>query len=79
MKKEFREILREKNLTALPNVLLVREDFPAGNACAITKLIYDKKADLEKVHAAAKDIQREKAKDTGPVQLHPGAAAALGD
>lgn len=63
----------------VPNVLLVREDFPAGNACAITKLIYDKKADLEKVHAAAKDIQRDKAKDTDPVQLHPGAEEALGD
>jgi uncharacterized protein len=61
----------------VPNVLLVREDFPANNACAITKLIYAKKADLEKVHAAAKDILPEKAKDTDPVQLHPGAAEAL--
>lgn len=62
----------------VPNVLLVREDFPAGNACAITKLIYDKKSDLEKVHAAAKGIQRDKAKDTEPVELHPGAVKALG-
>ena len=63
----------------VPNVLLVREDFPAGNACAITKLIYDKKADLEKVHAAAKDIQLDKAKDTDPVELHAGATKAIAD
>jgi len=63
----------------VPNVLLVREDFPAGNACAITRLIYDKKADLERVHAAAKEITPERAKDTDPVELHPGAAEALGD
>jgi hypothetical protein len=31
------------------------------------------------VHAAAKDILPEKAKDTDPVELHPGAAEALGD
>lgn len=62
----------------VPNLLLVREDFPANNACAITKLIYDKKADLEKVHAAAKDIRPENAKNTDPVQLHPGATEALG-
>jgi TRAP transporter TAXI family solute receptor len=61
----------------VPNVLLVREDFPAANACAITKLIYDKKADLEKVHPAAKDIARDKATQTDPVPLHPGSKQAL--
>jgi hypothetical protein len=61
----------------VPNVLLVREDFPAANACAITKLIYDKKADLEKVHPAAKDISRDKAAQTDPVPLHPGSKQAL--
>jgi uncharacterized protein len=62
----------------VPNFLLVRDDFPAGNACAITKLIFDKKAELESVHAAAKEISPDKAKDTDPVELHPGAAKALG-
>ena len=61
----------------VPNVLLVREDFPDANACAITKLVYDKKADLEKVHPAAKDILRDKAADTAPVPLHPGSEQAL--
>jgi TRAP transporter TAXI family solute receptor len=62
----------------VPNMLLVNKDFPAGNACAITKLIFDKKADLAKVHKAANSIDREKAVETDPVELHPGAAQALG-
>ncbi|NKE63708.1 C4-dicarboxylate ABC transporter substrate-binding protein, partial [Lentzea sp. PSKA42] len=62
----------------VPNLLLVREDFAANNACAVTKLIFDKKADLEKVHPAVKDIDRAKASVTEPVPLHPGAKQALG-
>ncbi|MCE7005300.1 TAXI family TRAP transporter solute-binding subunit [Kibdelosporangium philippinense] len=62
----------------VPNLLLVRDDFPAANACAITKLIFDKKADLEKTHPSAKDITKETAVKTDPVPLHPGAKQALG-
>jgi TRAP transporter TAXI family solute receptor len=62
----------------VPNLLLVTKDFPAGNACAITKLIFDKKADLAKVHKAANAIDRKTATETDPVKLHPGAAQALG-
>ncbi|TWP53049.1 TAXI family TRAP transporter solute-binding subunit [Lentzea tibetensis] len=62
----------------VPNVLLVKDDFPANNACAITKLLFDKKSDLEKVHPATKDIARDKASATDPVPLHPGAKQALG-
>jgi TRAP transporter TAXI family solute receptor len=62
----------------VPNVLLVREDFPVGNACAITKLIFDKWAELENVHPAAKQIDKQTATKTDPVPLHPGAKQALG-
>ncbi|WP_414639070.1 TAXI family TRAP transporter solute-binding subunit [Actinophytocola sp.] len=62
----------------VPNLLLVTKDFPAGNACAITKLIFDKKDELAKVHKAANAIDRETAVETDPVELHPGAAQALG-
>lgn len=62
----------------VPNLLLVTKDFPAGNACAITKLIFDKKDELAKVHKAANEIDRSKATETDPVKLHPGAAQALG-
>jgi TRAP transporter TAXI family solute receptor len=62
----------------VPNLLLVREDFPAANACAITKLIFDKQADLAKIHPAAKEITKQLAPQTDPVPLHPGAKQALG-
>ena len=61
----------------VPNVLLVREDFPVGDACAVTKLLFDKKGDLEAVHPAAKDISRDRARETDPVPLHPGSLDAL--
>jgi TRAP transporter TAXI family solute receptor len=61
----------------VPNLLLVRNDFPAGNACAITKLMFDRKADLEKVHPAAKELDPKVAVDTAPVELAPGARTAL--
>lgn len=62
----------------VPNVLLVRSDFPEGNACALTELIFERKAELEAVHPAAKDITRDAAGDTDPVPLHPGSQDALG-
>jgi hypothetical protein len=61
----------------VPNVLLVRSDFAENNACALTKLLFDKKADLEKVHPAAKDLDPATAKESAPVELHPGSQKAL--
>jgi TRAP transporter TAXI family solute receptor len=61
----------------VPNLLLVTKDFPTGNACAITNLVFDKKADLEKVHKAAGELDRKLAVETSPVELHPGSAQAL--
>ena len=61
----------------VPNLLLVRSDFPANNACAITKLMFDRKADLEKVHPAATELDPRTAADTDPVPLAPGARTAL--
>ncbi|MFC6091414.1 TAXI family TRAP transporter solute-binding subunit [Saccharothrix lopnurensis] len=62
----------------VPNVLLVRSDFPEGDACAVTRLIFDRKGELEAVHPAAKGIAREEAANTDPVPLHPGSQDALG-
>ncbi|MEV5540089.1 TAXI family TRAP transporter solute-binding subunit [Saccharopolyspora shandongensis] len=49
-----------------------------GSACTITKLISDKRADLEQVHPSTKEITRDNAMKTDPVPLHPGASQALG-
>ena len=62
----------------VPNLLLVRSDFPEGDACALTNLVFDQKDELVKVHKAASDLDRKKAVETDPVPLHPGAKRALG-
>ena len=61
----------------VPNLLLVRTDFPANDACAITRLMFDKKADLEKVHPAATELDPRVAAETAPVELAPGSRSAL--
>lgn len=61
----------------VPNVLLVRSEMPDNDACALTKLLFDKKADLVKVHSAAEGLDPKVAKETAPVELHPGSAKAL--
>jgi uncharacterized protein len=67
----------EVRTIAVPNLLLVRKDFPANDACAITRLMFDKKAELEKVHPAASELDPRVAVDTAPVELAPGAKSAL--
>lgn len=62
----------------VPILLLVRPDFAAGNACAITRLVLDNTAELAKVHPAANAIDRASAPKTDPVPLRPGAERAIG-
>ena len=62
---------------SVPNVLLVTEDFPEGNACAITKAIWENTDALAKVHPAAKEITPEDGTKTDPIPLAPGAKKAL--
>lgn len=61
----------------VPNLLLVKNDFAKANACAITKLTFDKKQQLVKTHPAAKDISLDTARKTAPVKVHPGGKQAL--
>lgn len=72
------ELPADVSTIVVPNMLLVRSDFADNDACAITSLVFDKKADLVKVHRAAEELDRAKATETDPVPLHPGAEQALG-
>ncbi|WP_106350956.1 TAXI family TRAP transporter solute-binding subunit [Antricoccus suffuscus] len=63
----------------VPNVLVVRGDFADNNACAITKLIMEKKSDLAKVHPAANEFDPKTATKTGPIELNAGSKQALED
>ncbi|GAB3799929.1 TAXI family TRAP transporter solute-binding subunit [Micromonospora zhanjiangensis] len=63
----------------VPNVLLVRKNLDANVACALTRVLFDKKDALVQANPAAKGIQLETARKTEPVPLHRGAATALND
>ncbi|MGE3286776.1 MAG: TAXI family TRAP transporter solute-binding subunit [Pseudonocardia sp.] len=62
----------------VPNLLVVNADMPDDLAASLTNLLFDKQADLEKVHPEAANMSRDTAPDTAPVPLHPGAQRALG-
>ncbi|MER5704926.1 TAXI family TRAP transporter solute-binding subunit [Micromonospora sp. NPDC002296] len=61
----------------VPNVLLVRKDLDANVACAVTKVLFEKKDALAQASPAAAGISLDTARRTDPVPLHRGAASAL--
>jgi uncharacterized protein len=63
----------------VPNLLLVRNDLDANVACVLTKVLFDRKPQLEQANAAAKEISLDTARKTDPVPLHRGAVKALDD
>jgi TRAP transporter TAXI family solute receptor len=63
----------------VPNLLLVRNDLDPNVACALTRILFDRKPQLEQANAAAKEITLDRARRTDPVPLHRGAAKALDD
>jgi len=62
----------------VPNLLVVNEKMDPALAESLARLLFDHKADLEKVHAAARDITRDDARKTDPVPLHDGARKYFG-
>ncbi|MFC4948307.1 TAXI family TRAP transporter solute-binding subunit [Pseudonocardia sp. GCM10023141] len=62
---------------ALPNLLLVRDDFPAADACAVTKVLFQQKNALVAAVPAASGLDPKAAADTAPVQLNDGSRAAI--
>ena len=61
----------------VPNVLLVQEDFPENNACAVAAAIWSNIDALATVHPAAKQFDPVTAQETAPIPLAPGAERAL--
>ncbi|MCW2904503.1 MAG: hypothetical protein JWO67_6768 [Streptosporangiaceae bacterium] len=57
----------------VPNYLMVSSKMSDGLAHDITKLLFDKKAELARVHPEAKNLDRQLAQQVAPAQLHPGA------
>ncbi len=59
---------------AVANLLVVHQDFPEELAYRITRLIFERKAELETVHAEAKNITLLRITGRTPIPFHPGAA-----
>jgi TRAP transporter TAXI family solute receptor len=57
----------------VPNLLVVKDSMSDDLAFKLTELLFIKQAELAQVHPEAKNIQRDLATQTDPVQLHPGA------
>jgi len=56
------------------NLLVVHRDFPEDLAYQITKLLFERKRELEVVHAEAKNITLLRITGRTPIPFHPGAA-----
>ena len=63
----------------VPNVLVVKKGFDPELAGKLVKLIFDQRAELEKVNPAAADISLDSARQTDPIPLNEGATKALDD
>lgn len=59
------------------NFLLVHQNMDDELAYQITKLMFEKKAELERVHPEAKNLDRQVAQQVEPATLHPGALRYL--
>jgi uncharacterized protein len=58
----------------VPNYLVVNQSMSEDLAYQLTKLLFDKKAELVKVHPEANNLDLETAQQVTPLQLHPGAS-----
>jgi hypothetical protein len=56
----------------VPNLLVVKDTMTDDLAFKLTELLFTRQAELAQVHPEAKNIKRELATKTDPVQLHPG-------
>ncbi len=57
----------------VPNLLVVNQAMPEQQAFDITRLLFERKNDLVAVHPEAKNLDPQRARQTGEVPLHPGA------
>ncbi len=61
------------DVAGVANLLVVNENFDAGLAYDLLKMMVDKKADLGLIHAEAKNFGLPQATVGSPVPFHPGA------
>jgi len=64
---------RDVPTVIVANLLVVHKDFPEDLAYEITKLLFERKRELETVHAEAKNISLLRIAGRTPIPFHPGA------
>jgi TRAP transporter TAXI family solute receptor len=78
----FRSVIQKEFYPGMPadaptigvaNLLVVHQDFDAELAYQITKLIYERRADLAQVHKEAANITTIGVAGRSPIPFHPGA------
>jgi len=57
----------------VPNYLVVNRSMSEDLAYQLTKLLFEKKSELVKVHPEAKNLELSTAQEVAPLELHPGA------
>jgi hypothetical protein len=60
-------------VVGVSNLLVVHEDMPEQLAYDITRLLFERQADLVAVHAEAKHLNLARATSAAPAPFHPGA------
>ena len=60
-------------VVGVDNVLVVNDSMPADLAYDITRLLFDRKADLAAIHPEARNLSLERAAGPSPAEFHPGA------
>jgi uncharacterized protein len=63
---------------AVPALLVTSPDMPDEVAYELTRLLFEHQDELAAVHDEGRNIKREVASQTAPVQLHPGARGYYG-
>jgi TRAP transporter TAXI family solute receptor len=66
-------VAEDTGTVGIPNVWFVSDEMDEELAYAITKMIYERHADLVAIHPAANDTTVEFTMASSPVPLHPGA------
>jgi TRAP transporter TAXI family solute receptor len=73
-KGTYKGVNKDVPTIAVPNYLVVSESMDEKVAHDLTKLLFDKKKDLEAVHPEAKNLDPQRAREViAPIELHPGA------
>ncbi|MEU0479477.1 MULTISPECIES: TAXI family TRAP transporter solute-binding subunit [unclassified Streptosporangium] len=63
---------------SVPNLLVVHEKMDPALVESLTRLLFERRAELEKIHPVAREISRDNARKTEPVPLHDGARKYYG-